>query len=49
MFKIRWKKGAEQYGDHHQIIVELMPVAMGVVIVFILGLLLFLLLRGKFQ
>lgn len=34
MFKLRLgKKGAEQYGDHHQILVELMPVAMGVVIV----------------
>ena len=50
MFKSRiGKKGAEQYSDHHQVIVELTSVAMGVVIVLILGLLLFLLLKGRLQ
>jgi len=41
------KKGAEQYGDHHQIIVELMPMALGIMIIVILGLLLFLLMTGR--
>ena len=50
MFKLRLgKKGAEEYGGHHQVLVELMPVALGVVIVLILALLLFLLLTGKLQ
>ena len=46
-FRFRGKKGEEQYGDHHQIIVEFMPVALGVIIVLILALLLFLLLNGR--
>ena len=48
MFKLGFgKKGAEEYGGHHQVLVELMPVALGVIIVLILGLLVFLLLKGK--
>ncbi len=48
MLKIRiGKKGAEQYGDHHQVMVELMPIGLAVVIVLILALLLFLLLTGR--
>ncbi len=39
------KRGAEQYGDHHQVMVELMPIGLGVVIVLILGLLVFLLVQ----
>ncbi|MBI2550610.1 hypothetical protein HYV83_05550 [Candidatus Woesearchaeota archaeon] len=47
MFKLKskGKKGEEQYGDHHQVIVELTPVVLGVVIVLILGMLVFLLVQ----
>lgn len=43
--KLGKKGGAEQYGDHHQVMVELMPVCLGIVIVLILGLLVYLLLQ----
>lgn len=50
MFKIKLgkkgaEKGSEQYGDHHQMLVELMPAVLGIVVVLILGLLLLLLLQ----
>lgn len=48
MFTARVGKKGEEPGtstDYHQMMVELMPVALGVVIVLILGLLVFLVLQ----